>query len=508
MIDLDLFKIKEIFPQKSYKILFVGAEAAPFAKRGGLGDVLFSLPKALKKFGHDARVMIPRYGTIDQEKYQLKMELEGLKIATGEKPDSPYLICNVKKYQGDGTATTYFLENMEYFEKRANIYGYSDDVVRWGLLCKGTLEFLKKSEWVPDIIICADWHTGLLPNYLKTVYKDDPILAGISSIFSIHNINYQGMSDFRFIKEEEKDYGQQMIPDFFSPKLLKINWMRRGIMYADLITTVSPTYAQEILTHKCGEGLDELLKTKSGRLYGILNGLDYNFFNPEKDPYIPVNFNSHTIEKRKENKLHLQRHFVLPQNPDIFTIGIVSRLIEQKGFDLVMKMMEKLMENINFQFIILGDGDTRYKSFFQDMAKKYPDRVGCNLSFDAVLPHLVFAGVDVVLVPSRFEPCGLTQLQAMRYGAIPIVRKTGGLADTVNDFDPNTRQGNGFVFDNYDPYALFAAIVRAKMVYKQKIIWNQLTKRIMEEDFSWKKSAKEYCKLLSIAVRYRNLKTF
>ncbi len=508
MIDLDLFKLKEMLPQRNYKILFVGAEAAPFAKRGGLGDVLFSLPVALRKFGHDARVMIPRYGTIDQEKYQLKMELKGLKVPTGDEPDSPSLICNVKRYKGNGTATTYFLENMEYYEKRANIYGYSDDVVRWALLCKGTLEFLKKSDWVPDIIISADWHTGLLSNYLRTVYKDDPILAGISSIFSIHNISFQGMCDYKFAKEEEKDYGQQTIPDFFSQELYKLNWMRRGIMYADLITTVSPTYSQEILTPEYGEGLDQLLKEKSGRLYGVLNGLDYNFFNPEKDPYIPVNFNSHTIERRKENKLQLQRHFVLPQNPDIFTIGIVSRLTRQKGIDLVMEVTEKLLENIDFQFVVLGDGDVHYKEFFQGIAKKYPDRVGCNLSFDAVLPHLIFSGADVILIPSKFEPCGLTQLQAMRYGAIPIVRKTGGLADTVDNFDPNTGQGNGFVFNNYDPYSLFAAIVRAKMVHKQKAVWKQLVRRVMEKDFSWTKSAKEYCKLFSIAARYRNLKNF
>ena len=249
----------KILPSKRLKILFVASEAAPFAKVGGLGDVMYSLPLALRKLGHDARVMIPLYGTIDSKKYDLKIELEQLKIPTDQPKPHQHLICNVKKYSDRNTAPTYFLENREYYEKRANVYGYSDDQTRWALLCKGTIEFLKKSNWRPDIIVASEWQVGLLPNYLKTVYKKEVLLSKIPILFIIHNLRYQGMQDFRFIQESERDSGQEPIPSFFNKRLKKLNWLLRGIMYSDAIATVSPTYAKEMLTPEYGEGLDEIL---------------------------------------------------------------------------------------------------------------------------------------------------------------------------------------------------------------------------------------------------------
>ncbi len=482
---------------KKLKVLFIGSEAAPFAKAGGLGDVMYSLPLALKKLGQDARVMIPKYGTIDEKKYRIKMELKGLKVPTDQPGENPYLICNVKKYNGRFAAPTYFLENMEYYEKRANVYGYSDDHIRWVLFSRGVIEFLKKSKWVPDIIIASDWQTGLLANYLKTTYRGDPLLSKIKIIYSIHNIHYQGMCDFRFIPESEKDAGREPIPDFFNPRLAKLNWLLRGIMYSDIITTVSPTYAKEITTPEYGEGLDKILSEKQDKIYGILNGIDYEKYNPAKSPLIPFRFNLKNIIKRKENKAFLQKKFGLPQNENTFLVGIVSRLAEQKGFDLLEKIIFPLLENANIQIVCVGDGEARYKEMLQKASDSFPEKIKCFFEFDYSLPHLIFAGADSILIPSKFEPCGIVQMQAMRYGAIPIARKTGGLAETVKNFIPEKLSGNGFLFDDYSPMALFSSIIRAENSFHFKKAWNRLVKNAMKEDFSWTKSAKKYLEIFN-----------
>lgn len=482
----------KITDPKRLKILFVSSEAAPFAKAGGLGDVTFSLPLALRKLGQDARIMIPRYATIDKKKYKLEIEMEGLKVPTDQPSPCPHLICNVKKYLGGETVPAYFLENEEYYEKRANVYGYADDCIRWALLCRGTLEFIKHSSWVPDIIVASDWQTGLIPNYLKTTYKRDHVLSKINVVFSINNLQYQGMCDFRYVKELERDSGGENIPDFFSPRLTKLNWMLRGIIYSDIITTVSPTHAQEILQPEYGEGLDKLLNEKRDKIYGILNGIDYEHYNPQNSHHIPVHYSSKTIERKKGNKLYLQKKFGLAQSQNTFVIGMVSRLAEQKGFDLLEKIIEPILKNTNLQFVFCGDGEARYKEFIKKAAEGYPQRVGYLLEFDADLPHLIFAGSDCSLVPSKFEPCGITQMQAMRYGAIPIVRKTGGLADTVKKFNPEKDEGEGFIFKEYEPLALFTTIIQAQTCFKFKKTWKRLIKRAMEKNFSWQKSAEEY----------------
>ena len=498
---MKIAKLKGILPPKRLKILFVASEAAPFAKAGGLGDVMYSLPLALKKLGHDARVMIPRYGTIDPAKYNLKMEIEGLKVPTDQPIDYPYLICNVKKYSGRTAVPTYFLENMEYYEKRANVYGYSDDHIRWILLCRGAIEFLKKSSWVPNIIVASDWQTGLIPNYIKTVYHQDPVVSKIPIVFGIHNLRYQGMCDFRFIQESERDSGREPLPDFFNPRLAKLNWMLRGIMYSDSIVVVSPTYAKEILTPKYGEGLDKILAEKQHKIYGILNGIDYNKYDPEKCPNVPVHYTIRTIKRKKENKIHLQKRLGLPQNREIFVVGIVSRFTDQKGFDLLGQIINPLFKNLDFQLAVLGDGDPRYKEMIQKAKEEFSEKIGYFFGFDVALPNLIFAGADAILVPSKFEPCGIVQMQAMKCGCIPIVRKTGGLADTVEDFNPIEEKGNGFVFEDYDPWALFTTIIRAKTTFDFKPLWAKLIKQAMRKDFSWRKSAKKY-----LEVFYRLLK--
>ncbi len=495
----EIKKIKELFSSKKIKVLFVSSEASPFAKAGGLGDVMHSLPFSLKKLGKDVRMMIPKYGAIDK-KYKLKMELKGLKVPTDQPGNNPYLICNVKKFSNKEIVPTYFLENMEYFEKRANVYGYSDDAIRWVLLCRGALEFIKHSSWVPDLIVASDWQTGLLPNYLKTSYKKDPILSKIATIFSIHNLHYQGMCDFRFVEKEERDTGNELIPDFFNPRLSKLNWMMRGIMYSDIITTVSSTYAKEILTSEYGEGLNKLLKEKSAKIYGILNGIDYQQYNPRIIPPVSARYSSKRIEKKVRNKSLLQKHFGLTKSNDVFVIGMVTRFTEQKGFDLIEKIIDQICENTSIQLVFLGDGEPRYKEFIKEAAQRYPKRIGYFFEFDINLPHLIFAGSDAFLIPSKFEPCGITQMQAMRYGSIPIVRKTGGLADTVEEFIPEKNKGQGFVFEEYEPSALYTAIIQAQTCFKFKKQWKSLIERAMEKNFSWKKSAQDYSKVFHIAL--------
>ena len=485
------------------KILFVASEAAPFVKVGGLGEVMNSLPRALRKLGHDARVLIPKYATIDVEKYPLKTELKDIAVESGDKDPFGILISNVLKYESAEGGINYFLENMEYYEKRANVYGYADDTVRWILLSKASLEFVKKSEWKPDVIVASDWQTGFIPNLVHTDYKDDPILLKIPVIFSIHNLKYQGMLDPRFVSEMDYDAGQAPISDFFDPRSLKLSGMRRGIMYADVINTVSPTYAREILTEEFGEGLNPLLNERKSRLFGILNGINTESLNPETDKDLVANYSVKSLDKKLENQKALQKQFGLPATEgDIFVVSMVGRMDSQKGFDLVTQMLGPLMENIKFQFIIIGEGSADYRVFFEELRAKYPDRVGTHFSFDARLPRMIFGGADAVLIPSKYEPSGLVQMEAMRYGCVPIVRKTGGLADSVEDFTPEKEEGTGFVFEKYDPFSLTIAVIRASELYRQKKEWEKLMKRAMAKDFSWEKSAGEYVKLFEMALRF------
>jgi starch synthase len=501
MEKISLKQVKKIFPRKrKLRILFVSSEAAPFAKAGGLGDVVCSLSFALKELGQDPRILIPFYGTIDKEKFNFSDEIKKLKVPTDQPGNDPFLVCAIKKYSGNKSVTSYFLENMEYYEKRANVYGYGDDHVRWALLCRGAIEWIKKSSWKPDIIIASDWQTGLIPDYLHNKYQ-----LKIPTVFVIHNLRYQGMCDFRFVPEEELDNGETEIPDFFNPALAKLNWLLRGVLHSEKIITVSPKYAEEILTPEFGEGLDYLFIKRKDDLIGILNGINQEEYCPGKSPLIPFKYNVKKIINKKNNKKFLQEKFNLPQSPDSFLIAVVSRFTEQKGFDLLEKIGPDLLKNLDIQIIFLGDGETRYKQMIKDLSDQFPDKVKSLLEFDSELPHLVFSGADSLLMPSKFEPCGITQMQAMKYGCVPIVRRTGGLASTVQDFNPKKNIGDGFVFDNYDHLALYATIVRAYSFFQSKNIWNKIMKRAMKKDFSWKHSAKKYLTLFNETLKNKNV---
>lgn len=488
---------------KSLKILFVGSEVAPFVQVGGLGEVLRTLPKALTELGHDVRTMAPKYAIINDEEFPMEKIVSGLKVPNGEHES---IICNVKQYKNSNGVINYFLENQEYYEKRGSVYGYDDDPARWALLSRGTIEFVKSfaDQWIPDVIVANDWQGGLVPNYMKTEYKKDLLISKISSVLIIHNIHFQGHIDHSNTTEMDYDDGQSQIPDITDPRMLKLNFMRRGIRYADVINTVSPSYAREITTPEYGEGLDQLLQERRSRLFGILNGINYENYDPEANPYVEYKYTASTLREKVKNKKILQQKFNLPENKEAFVVAIVSRLADQKGIPLVMETIGPLLDNYDFQFVVLGAGDSYFSSFFNELDKNHKN-VATHLSFDNVLPHTIYAGADAILIPSKFEPCGLTQLEAMRYGVVPIVRKIGGLGDSVTDHVSEDEPGTGFVFKHYDKYAFIGAFMRAYETFKYKKVWEGIQKRAMAENFSWEKSAQEYEKLFLRALNQFHL---
>lgn len=490
-------------PNGPLKVLIVAPEVSPYANVGGFARVTAYLSRELIKMGHDVRLFMPKFGFIDDKKYPMEMVYRGLKVPTGTK-EKPYLVCNVKINVVPGGAPVYFLENMEYYEKRANVYGYSDDPLRWALLSRGALEFLKKHDWQPQVIHGNDWETGFIPNYLKTVYDYDRKLLPLATIFTIHNLMYQGMFDHRTTSELDFDDGRSQIASFFSNRLDKQNFMRRGIIYADVVNTVSKTYAKEMLTPEYGEGLDRLLLEVRSKLYGVINGVDYDEFSPATDRLVDANYDVNHLNRRVRNKLALQNEFDLEGDEDAFVMGFVGRLSEQKGIELVFEVLWPfLTEFKDAQFFQVGGGDGRYIDILKKLKARFPRQVGIHPLPNFTLPRLLFSGVDVMLMPSKFEPCGQVQLEAMRYGAIPIVRATGGLADTVENFDSRQNSGTGFVFEEFNKWPFFAQVVRAYEVFQHKKVWEQLQKRAMQADFSWGASAEEYVELYKKAIHRR-----
>lgn len=473
--------------KRPLRVLMVGAESWPYASAGGLSRVVAYLSQELLRQGVDARVMIPKYGKIDSTKYKFKTVVHQLKVPSGQDKKDPVLICNVLMHQRPNGPITYFLENREYYELRANIYEYADDHIRWGLLQKGVWKFLEEyTDWVPDLIHCHEWQSGLVPNYWRQIYKNIEHLSNMKFVFTINNLKFQAPFDHRFVSELDFDSGKAQIPSFFSKDFAKLNSMRRGILYSDLVTAVSPTYAEEILTEKYGEGLDSLLREVKNKLVGILDGLDYKDYNPLTDINIEQNYKRGEWQSRMVNKLFLQKKFGLEEGEDIPVFGLSYRLTSQKGLDLVMETLPTVIEEFKAEYVVNGDGDSKYKQFFLDMAKKYPTRVGINMSYDEKIPRQIFAGADFLLHPSKFEPCGIVQMEAMAYGCIPIVRKVGGLADTVVDRE------TGFVFTAFKPSSLLVTIARAIEVYNHREIVNKMRTACMRTDFSWKVSTEKY----------------
>lgn len=466
------------------KVLFAASEAHPFIKTGGLGDVMGALPKSLIKLGIDTRVVIPKYKNIKDELKQKLQFVKWFTVPVGWRNQ----YCGVFQYEYN-EVIYYFIDN-EYYFNRDGLYGYFDDGERFAFFNRAVLEFIKEIDWQPDLINCNDWQTGMVPVLLNLEYKKDQFYSRIKTVFSIHNLLFKGSFSPKVLPEL---FGYDYMPLVNGSVELdgSVSFLKGGLNYCDQITTVSKTYAEEIKTPQYGEGLDGFLRSKSYYLMGIVNGIDYEEFNPQDDKFIFKNFNINSISNKVENKLALQRELGLPQKKDTPMIGIISRLTHQKGCDLIVNMIDRLLQR-DIQVVILGTGDYWYEETFKNLQYRYPDKVSANIKFDNTLAHKIYAATDMFLMPSLFEPCGLGQLIALRYGSIPIVRETGGLRDTVYPYNKYNGVGNGFGFKNFNSSELMQIIEYALTIYSDKNAWNNIIKQAMDSDNSWEKSAMQY----------------
>ena len=471
-------------------ILFVASEVVPFIKTGGLADVVGSLPKCFDKEQYDVRVILPKYMCMPEE-WKSKMNyLTHFYMDLAWR--SQYVGVLEMKYEG---VQFYFIDNEYYFsgpKPYGNIY---QDIEKFAFFSKAALSALPVIGFRPDIIHCNDWQTGLIPVFLKDKFHEGEFFRDIKAIMTIHNLKFQGVWDMKTVKDITG------LPDYyFTPDKLEAygdaNYLKGGIVYADWVTTVSRTYAEEIKTPFYGEGLDGLMRARSNNLTGIVNGIDYTEYDPNTDTLIAKNYNARNFRKEKiKNKRELQKELNLEQNDSKFMIGIVSRLTDQKGFDLIAYMMDELCQ-LDLQIVVLGTGEDRYENMFRHFAWKYQGKVSANIYYSNALSHKIYAACDAFLMPSLFEPCGLSQLMALRYGTVPIVRETGGLKDTVEPYNEYESTGTGFSFANYNAHEMLYTIKYAMDVYyNRRREWNKLIDRGMAADFSWEKSAKEYAKL-------------
>jgi len=487
---------------KLMKVLYLSAEVVPFVAVGGLSQVSYFLPKSLQKIGMDIRVFTPKFGAMESEgdktkKWKLKMLVEGLKVPLDNMHEENSLICNIKYFASSMDAKTYFLENREYYELRANVFGYKDDHIRFMLMCKGCLEWLiyqnQVGDWFPDIIHANDWHGA----YIIELARKDPrykkLLAKTKLVLTVHNFAYQGNYDFKYCEASEKDDGSSELCGLLDPKLQSQNALLRGIKYADAINTVSPTHAREVLTEEYGEGLSTVLRENKEKLSGILNGLDISMHDPAKDSNIKVKYDSQSFSKqRASNKLFLQKYFNLAQDEGSCLMVYVGRLAQQKGIEIILGALPHLLtEYPSAQIIIMGGGEEMYRRQLSSVARKFPKQIGLHLTPDFKLPRKLYAGADLLLLPSMFEPGGIVALEGLRYGAVPVVRRTGGLNDIVQDFYPKMT-GNGFSFTGKDSWSLYGAIVKAMTIFGHKAIWNKLVQNCLKADFSWDHVANEY----------------
>lgn len=471
------------------KILFASSECAPFFKTGGLGDVAGALPKELRKKGEDIRVVLPFPKQMPQ-KYQEQCEdILNFNVQVGWREQ----YCGVKRLVLDDV-TYYFLDNLYYFGARDNLYGYYDDGERFAWFSMAIIEMMERVDFIPDIVHVNDFHTAMVPFLLKEKYRWINAYKDIQTVLTIHNIEFQGQ------------YAPDVLPDLFGMGMERyydgaarygdgINYLKAGILYAGKVNTVSPSYAAEIQTPEFGKGLDGILRTQQYKLSGIVNGIDYDTNDPETDPLIPGHFSATDLSGKTVNKRAVQQKMGLPENPDIPLLAIVSRLTYQKGFHLVLAEMENLLQH-NVQLVLLGTGDPNFENSFRYFAEKYPDKFSASISFDVGLAQLFYAGADLFLMPSAFEPCGLSQMISMRYGTLPVVHEIGGLKDTVIPFNPLTHEGTGFGFAQFDSYYLMDAIEKALRFYwHDRSGWQEMQQRAMEKDFSWTTSSEQYLTL-------------
>lgn len=474
-------------------ILFISPEVFPFAKTGGLADVAGSLPEAIAKKGHKASTILPYYQLVRKNGFKPVVFKKNIPLRINNREESFNLL--LLKHNG---VDVYFIEKNEYYD-REFLYGtpqgdYQDNAFRFGFYAKAILASIPYIGR-QDVFHCNDWQSGLVPLYIKTHHKDDPLFNNVKILFTIHNMAYQGL----FVKDVAPyldiswDLFNQDGVEFWD----KLSFMKAGIVFSDAISTVSKGYSKEILTPEFGCGLDGLLKSKEKDLYGIVNGVDYSVWNPALDQFIAKKFNESDLKGKIECKKDLAESFEIKYNAKRPIIAMITRLAEQKGIDLVVNIMKNILKDSDF--VILGFGEEKYNNIFKDLAKKYKGKVGVSIKFDNALSHKMEAGSDMFLMPSRYEPCGLNQMYSLKYATVPVVRAVGGLDDTIHNFNPATKKGNGFKFKDATNEAFLGAIKEAVATFKDKKLWDKLLKNCVSCDFSWESSAEQYIKL------YKNL---
>ena len=465
------------------KVLFVASEAFPFAKSGGLGDVIGSLPMALNNEKVKISVMIPKYQEIPQAYREQMTRVSSFSVQIGWRNQECTI--DLLAYKN----VDYYFIGSDYYFNRQGMYGFYDEAERFSFFCRGVLEALPHLQFRPDIIHCHDWHTGMISVFLKAHYQHNAFYQGIKTVYTIHNLKFQGIFPKEILGqllELDESYFTIDGVEFHN----NVSFMKGGLVYSDRLTTVSPTYAEEIQTQFYGEGLEGLLFSRREALSGILNGIDGDEFNPETDPYI-IPYDGKKLKTKQRNKRKLQQDLGLMVDEQVPIVAIVSRLTPQKGLDLIAHVMDELLQ-LDLQLVVLGTGDKEYENLFHHTAQGNPSRVSAQISFNNELAHRIYAGSDLFLMPSLFEPCGIGQLIALKYGSLPIVRETGGLRDTVIPYNEFTKKGNGFSFTNYNAHDMLYTINKAINFYHNKRVWNHIVRSAMNTDCSWNVSAKAY----------------
>ena len=486
------------------KIAFVVTEAVPFVKTGGLGDVAGSLPKELEKSGCEVKLFLPKYYTVDDEKYDMHYNRDIGEIPVRVNNITRSVHIHQNKLPNSNVEVN-FIDCPHFFHRRAIYTNDNDEDERFILFSKAVIETLQKMGWSPDVIHCNDWQTGLIPLFIKDNYSWDKFFDHVATLFTIHNIGYQGKFPESVLSKAEINQSL-FYPNGPVEHDGLVSFMKAGIIFSDLLNTVSNKYSHEILKPEQGAGLDPVLRTRKSDLYGILNGVDYDVWNPETDEHIPYKYSVGNLEEKINNKKFLLEYFKMPFNVETPLIGIISRMVSQKGFDIFAEVFDDLMK-LNAQWIILGAGDDYYEGLLKSLAYNLPEKVGTYIGYNNELSHLIEAGADMFLMPSLYEPCGLNQIYSLRYGTVPIVKKTGGLADTVQDWDDlmnsNLDNGTGFTFGNHTGEALFSAVQRAINNFENKDVWKKIQHNGMTKNYSWSHSAEQYVELYKLTKKKR-----
>lgn len=473
-------------------ICFAAAEAAPFMKTGGLADVIGALPKALTVAGHDVRVVLPKYREIPAEYKERMKHLGAVEVPIGWRRQ--YGGVEALNWEG---VPVYFIDN-EYYFGREGVYGHWDDGERFAFLNRAVLEILPLIGFAPDIIHCHDWHTAMVPLLLREHYKDSLFHKDIRTVYTVHNLLYQGIFPPEALDDLlglPQSYMHADAVEYYG----NVSFMKAGLVFADHVTTVSPTYAEEIKTDHYGYGMDGLLRSLGSRLTGIVNGIDTSVYNPETDIELFARYRNN-LSQKQANKPVLQQELGLNVAPHIPLVSMVTRLVEPKGLDLVLRILDEWLEGDEVQFALLGTGDKRYEDWFREAVYRHPGKISAQIKFSDALARRIYAGSDLFLMPSRFEPCGISQLLALRYGAVPVVRETGGLNDTVRAYNEFTGEGNGFTFRNYNAHDLLYTLRKAARIYRDPERWSQIVTNAFAGDYSWSASAARYADI------YRQIK--